>query len=164
MEIQVIRSKRRKKTASAKVENGIIILRVPAAITEVELKRIKQDVQAQLAKRKRRIPASDEDLDRRARELNRRYFGGELRWESIRWVTNQNKRVGSCTPERGTIRISHRLMQMPVFVRDYVVVHELAHLVESNHGPKFRELVDRYPRAERARGYLMAVGMEAVEE
>ena len=164
MEIQVIRSKRRKKTASAKVENGIVILRVPAAITEVELKRIKQDVQAQLAKRKRRIPASDEDLDRRARELNRRYFGGELRWESIRWVTNQNKRVGSCTPERGTIRISHRLMQMPVFVRDYVIVHELAHLVESNHGYKFRELVDRYPRAERARGYLMAVGMEAVEE
>lgn len=164
MEIHVIRSKRRKKTASAKVENGVVILRVPAAISEAELRRVKEDILAQLAKKRRRIPASDEDLDNRAKSLNRRYFGGELRWESIRWVTNQNKRVGSCTPERGTIRISHRLAQMPVFVLEYVIVHELAHLVEANHSARFRELVDRYPRAERARGYLMAIGAEPVEE
>ena len=164
MEIHVIRSKRRKKTASAKVENGVVILRVPAAISEAELRRVKEDILAQLAKKRRRIPASDEDLDNRAKSLNRRYFGGELRWESIRWVTNQNKRVGSCTPERGTIRISHRLAQMPVFVLEYVIVHELAHLLEANHSARFRELVDRYPRAERARGYLMAIGAEPVEE
>ena len=142
----------------------MVILRVPAAISEAELRRVKEDILAQLAKKRRRIPASDEDLDNRAKSLNRRYFGGELRWESIRWVTNQNKRVGSCTPERGTIRISHRLAQMPVFVLEYVIVHELAHLVEANHSARFRGLVDRYPRAERARGYLMAVGAEPVEE
>jgi hypothetical protein len=103
-------------------------------------------------------------LERRARELNRQYFGGKLQWQSIRWVSNQNSRHGSCTPSQGTIRISHRLAAMPAFVRDYVLVHELAHLLEPNHGPRFWRLVSQYPRTERARGYLMAAGLEGVTE
>jgi predicted metal-dependent hydrolase len=82
----------------------------------------------------------------------------------IRWVSNQNKRVGSCTPSKGTIRISHHVAEMPAFVRDYVIVHELAHLVEPNHSQGFWKLVTRYPRTERARGYLMAVGLEPLDE
>jgi hypothetical protein len=39
-------------------------------------------------------------------------------------------------------------------VRDYVLVHELAHLLVPGHGPDFWSLVQRYPRTERARGYL----------
>ena len=104
-------------------------------------------------------------LHQRAQALNRAYFDGQLRWKSIAWVTNQNKsRFASCTPSEGTIRISHRIADMPTFVRDYLIVHELAHLVEENHGPKFWQLVNRYPKAERARGYLMAVGLEAVDD
>ena len=79
-------------------------------------------------------------------------------------MDNQQARFGSCTPSRGTIRISHRLGTMPAFVRDYVLMHELAHLVEGNHGPRFWDLVYSYPRTERARGYLMAVGLEDMEE
>jgi predicted metal-dependent hydrolase len=37
-------------------------------------------------------------------------------------------------------------------------VHELAHLVHASHGPEFWALVNRYPKTERARGYLMALG------
>ena len=96
----------------------------------------------------------------RASELNRHYFDGRLQWTSMRWVTNQNKRFASCTPSQGTIRISHRLATMPKFVLDYVIVHELAHLIEANHGANFWKLVARYPKTERARGYLMAVGLE----
>ena len=103
---------------------------------------------------------SDEDLEARARALNRKYFGGKLRWRSIRWVTNQNKRYGSCTPTTGEIRISHRLGKVPAWVLDYVLVHELAHLLEPNHGARFWKLVNRYPLTERARGYLMALGLE----
>jgi predicted metal-dependent hydrolase len=49
-------------------------------------------------------------------------------------------------------------------VLEYVVMHELAHLLEANHGPRFWQLVARYPRTERARGYLMAAGLEELEE
>ena len=76
---------------------------------------------------------------------------------SVRWVTNQNGRWGSCTPADRTIRISHRIQDMPDWVIDYVLLHELAHLVEANHGPRFWALVDTYPRAERAKGFLAGV-------
>ena len=75
-------------------------------------------------------------------------------------MTNQQKRYGSCTPATATIRISTRVAQMPLWVLDYVLVHELAHLLEANHSPRFWELVARYPLSERARGYLIAIGLE----
>ena len=75
---------------------------------------------------------------------------------SIRWVSNQRQRWGSCTIATKQIRISDRLAGWPDWVLDYVIVHELAHLVVPDHGPRFHALVDRYPRAERARGYLIA--------
>lgn len=70
------------------------------------------------------------------------------------WVGNQTTRWGSCTPASGTIRISTRLQQMPSWVLDYVLVHELAHLLAPGHGKDFWALVRGYPRTERARGYL----------
>ena len=65
-------------------------------------------------------------------------------------------RWGSCTPADGTIRISARLASEPGWVLDYVIVHELAHLVVAGHNRRFWALVRRYPRSERARGWLMA--------
>ncbi len=52
------------------------------------------------------------------------------------------------------IRLSHRLQAMPSWVVDYVLVHELAHLVEPSHSAAFWRLVDGYPHSERARGFL----------
>ena len=75
----------------------------------------------------------------------------------MRWVTNQNTRWGSCTPAEGSIRLSHRLQGMPEYVVDYVLVHELAHLLVPGHGPRFWRLLEAYPRTERARGYLEGV-------
>jgi hypothetical protein len=96
-------------------------------------------------------------LQASARRLNERHFGGALRWESIRYVGNQSSLLGSCTPEDRTIRVSHRVARLPDWVRDYVVMHELAHLMEPGHSPRFWDLVNRYPLTERARGYLMAI-------
>ncbi len=163
MEVKVIRSARRRKTISARVEGDVMVVRAPAHISEKELDEAIEKLKARIQRRQQAKELSDADLEQRAQELNRRYFDGKLRWRSIRWVTNQNKRFGSCTPSQGTIRISHRLAAMPAWVLDYVIVHELAHLVESNHGPRFWVLVNRYPRTERARGYLMAVGLENEE-
>ena len=165
VEIKVVRSKRRKKTVEARLESGVLVVRAPAAISDAELNPIIEKLKARVEKKQRRRQfKSNASLEARARELNRRYFDGVLTWGSIRYVTNQDKRFGSCTPSQGTIRISHRVADMPAWVRDYVIVHELAHLAESNHSRAFWDLVNRYPKTERARGYLIAIGMEADEE
>jgi predicted metal-dependent hydrolase len=165
VEVKVVRSQRRKKTVEARLESGVLVVRAPAAISDAELAPIIEKLKARLEKKgRRRQFKSDASLEVRARELNRRYFDGALSWASIRYVTNQNKRFGSCTPGKGTIRISHRVGEMPAWVRDYVLVHELAHLVEPNHSRAFWDLVNRYPKTERARGYLIAIGMETDEE
>lgn len=162
--VKIIRSERRSKTVGARIENGVMIVRAPAHISDRELNKIIDQLRERMQTRNRRRPQTDETLEQRARELNRQYFDGRLKWQSIRYVSNQNHRFGSCTPDDGTIRLSDRLASMPAFVRDYVIVHELAHLVEANHGPRFWALVNRFPRTERARGYLMAVGLEDLNE
>lgn len=161
--IRIIRSAKRRKTVSARLEDGVIVIRAPLEMRDDELAPIIDGLKKRVQKRERIVPQSDEALEKRARELNRKYFDGRLKWQSVRYVTNQNSRFGSCTPDDGAIRLSHRLATMPVWVRDYVLVHELAHLAEANHGPRFWALVNRYPLTERARGYLMAVGLEELD-
>ena len=158
--VEVIRSQRRRKTVSAELKQGVLRVRAPAHMSDAELAPIIDKLRRRLQKRKRPAAASDADLEKMAQQLNHEYFNGRLQWQSVRYVTNQNKLFGSCTPSRGTIRLSHRLATMPKWVLTYVLVHELAHLEEANHGPNFWALVNRYPLTERARGYLMAIGLE----
>ncbi len=164
MEIKIIRSQQRAKTVSARAIDGVFVVQAPAHMSDADLQPVIDKLLQRHQKRQAKNALDDAGLEQRARELNRQYFGGKLQWQSVRWVSNQNSRHGSCTPSQGTIRISHRLAAMPAFVRDYVLVHELAHLLEANHGPRFWRLVNQYPRTERARGYLMAAGLENVEE
>jgi predicted metal-dependent hydrolase len=161
--IRITRSDRRRKTVAARwVDEGRVLeILAPAGATDAELAPVIDRLVRRLeAQREREETADDQALARRAAELNRQYFGGKLHLRDIRYVTNQNHRYGSCTPASATIRISHRVASMPNWVRDYVIVHELAHLVEANHSARFWKLVNRYPRAERARGYLIALGLE----
>src|SRR5699024_9714247 len=90
-------------------------------------------------------------------ELSVRYLEGRAQPQSVSWVSNQRKRWGSCTPQTGTIRISDQVRDMPPWVLDYVLLHELAHLLENGHGPAFQSLTDRYPDKARARGFLDGV-------
>lgn len=160
-EVEVRRSERRHRTVSARLADGKLVVYLPARMSRAEEDRWVQTMVRRFEARglKERLN-SDGELQRRAAELNRQYFGGRLKWSSLTYVTNQNSRYGSCSPLEGTIRISSALAEMPRWVRDYVVVHELAHLMEANHSPAFWMLVNRYPLTERARGYLMAKGME----
>ena len=158
--VEIIRSERRRKSVSAELKGGVLVVRAPAQMSDAELSPVIEKLKKRLDKKVNKPPQTNAELEKRARELNKEYFNGRLRWQSIRYVTNQNKRFGSCTPSLGTIRLSHRLAIMPKWVRDYVLMHELAHLEEANHGPKFWKLVNRYPLTERARGYLMAIGLE----
>jgi predicted metal-dependent hydrolase len=118
-----------------------------------------QEAAEELAERmRRRIDPSSIDIAARARRLAREYDLPRPR--SIRWVDNMRQRWGSCTPEDGAIRVSSRLASYPAWVLDYVLVHELAHLEVASHGPAHDALVDRYPCAERARGFLVAVDLD----
>lgn len=154
-EVEVIRSARRVRTASARLVGDVLEVRVPAGLEPAEEERYVTRLAHRVARRQR---STDVDLPRRSQALARR-----LRLPQpvdVRWVDNQQQRWGSCSVDRGHIRVSRRLADFPPWVLDYVLVHELAHLVEANHSPAFWDLVGRYPLAERARGYLMAKGVE----
>jgi predicted metal-dependent hydrolase len=149
--VRVIRSARRRRTVHAQLLNGEIVVRVPARMTKSDETKFVAELVERIERREHRTAI---DLESRSRELARRY---ELPTPtSIRFVDNQTSRWGSCTIESGEIRISSKLTEYPLWVLDYVVVHELAHLVVSDHSPAFHAIVDRYPKAERARGYLIA--------
>ncbi|MFJ9609891.1 M48 family metallopeptidase [Kitasatospora sp. NPDC101176] len=155
--VEVRRSARRSRTVSAYREGDRTVVLIPARMSHAEEQRwVAQMLEKLAAQESRRIPG-DDALAARARELSAAYLDGRARPTQVRWVTNQNSRWGSCTPSEGTIRLSHRLQGMPEYVLDYVLLHELAHLLVPDHGPAFWALLEAYPRTERARGYLEGV-------
>jgi predicted metal-dependent hydrolase len=160
-EIEVRRSARRRRTVTARRDGDKTVVMVPAGLTPAEEREWIDTVLKRLAARERRRHPSDDALFDRARELSERYLDGRVAPASVRWVTNQRSRWGSCTPDDGTIRLSDQLRGMPGWVVDYVLLHELAHLIVPGHGPPFWNLVNRYPKTERARGYLEGVAAAA---
>ncbi|MEV7431494.1 MULTISPECIES: M48 family metallopeptidase [unclassified Nocardioides] len=154
-DVEVRRSKRRRRTVSAYRDGERIVVLVPATLSRTEEADWVEKMVARLERSEQRRRPTDEDLLARARQLSDRYLGGIAAPESVRWVDNQTSRWGSCTPLDRTIRVSTRLQGMPSWVLDYVVVHELAHLIEPGHDARFWAWVDRYPQSERAKGYLL---------
>jgi hypothetical protein len=154
-EVEVRRSKRRRRTVSAHRDGDRIVVMIPATLSRAEEREWVDTMVARLERAERRRTPTDDELLRRARGLSDRYLGGLAAPESVRWVDNQKSRWGSCTPGDRTIRLSARLQGMPSWVVDYVLVHELAHLLEPGHDDAFWGWVDRYPQAERAKGYLL---------
>jgi predicted metal-dependent hydrolase len=153
-DVEVRRSARRRRTVSAYREGERTVVLIPARFTRAEERRWVDTMLTRLAAGDQRRRPSDEELMRRATELSERYLSGAARPSSVRWVDNQLSRWGSCTPADGTIRVSTRLRGMPGYVLDYVLLHELAHLLRAAHDERFWALLQGYPRLERARGYL----------
>ncbi|MFD8984390.1 M48 family metallopeptidase [Streptomyces sp. NPDC059564] len=155
--VEVRRSARRRRTVSAYREGDRTVVLIPARMSEAEERRWVGVMLDKLAAQENKRTLGDTELTERAERLSEQYFDGRARPSSVRWVTNQNTRWGSCTPAEGSIRLSHRLQGMPEYVVDYVLLHELAHLLVPGHGPRFWELLDAYPKTERARGFLEGV-------
>lgn len=155
VDVEVIRSPRRRKTVQARKVGGVLHVSIPASMSKADEQR---HVAEMVRRMQRRSESSVVDLTARAAGLAAAHGLPQPTW--IRWVDNQEWRWGSCTPSDGTIRISTRLAAEPAWVLDYVIMHELAHLVVPGHGPAFWRVVERYPRTERARGFLMARGLE----
>jgi hypothetical protein len=161
VKVEVIRSPRRRKTVEAVKDGNRVVVMLPAALTTSEARRWVREMVGRIEQSEHLRRLNEKRvLQRRALELHQRFFRGRPTLRSIRYVANQRDRYGSCTPADGTIRLSHRLADFPEWVRDYVIVHELAHLRVADHSPWFWKLVSRYPLAERARGFLIARGLE----
>jgi hypothetical protein len=150
---------------SARREGDTVIVFIPGWMSESEERRWVDEMVRRLerSEAKRRSPArtGDDALRRRAGELSRRFLDGRAQPVSVRWVPAMRTRWASCTPADGTIRISDRLREVPAWVVDYVLVHELAHLLEPGHDAAFWAWVRRYPRTERAMGYLEGLSAAA---
>ncbi|MFD5276752.1 YgjP-like metallopeptidase domain-containing protein [Pseudarthrobacter sp. NPDC058362] len=162
--VEVRRSARRTRTVAAFWENGTAVVAIPArfsAAQEAEwVHRMLAKLQRQGEKRAaggRRRPASDAALAEHAAALSARYLEGRAVPSSVRWVGNQNSCWGSATPADGTIRLSDKLRPMPQWVIDYVLLHELAHLLVPSHNAAFWRLLQAYPETQRAKAFLEGV-------
>lgn len=155
--IEIRRSSRRRRTVSAHREGDHFVVLVPARMSAAHVAQYAEELVGRLEARERRAVPSDDELMRRATGLSRRWLPGAPQPSSVRWVTNQNQRWGSCTPIDRTIRLSHRLRGMPAFVVDYVLLHELAHLLVPGHGADFEALLAPYPRLREAQAFLDGV-------
>ncbi|MGH3326746.1 MAG: M48 metallopeptidase family protein [Streptomycetales bacterium] len=159
--VEVRRSTRRRRTVSAYRDGERTVVLIPARMSRSEERRWVRVMLDRLAAQERRRRPSDTALLRRATELSSRYLDGRAQPRTVRWVSNQSTRWGSCTPSDRTIRLSKRLHDMPGYVVDYVLLHELAHLLVPGHGQDFWDLLAGYPKTERARGYLDGVAAGA---
>jgi predicted metal-dependent hydrolase len=158
------RDKRLKKTSRWELNSdGTILVRVPVRIPKYRMGDILKQVSVQLDKAaKLHNRRNDESLQARAEQINRKYLQGKIRWNAIRWVSNMQTRLGSCTrggPTDGEIRISDKIKDWPEWVVDYVIAHELLHRKHPNHSRAFwDELKAAYPRTDQALGFIQGVG------
>ena len=155
--VEVRRSTRRRRSVTAYREDGRTVVVVPHRMTRAEIVPYVEELVGRLAQRERRGRRTDAQLVARAAELSRRHLEGRAVPSTVRWVGNQRRRWGSCTPADGSIRLSDRLVPMPEYVVDYVLVHELVHLLVADHGPAFEAWMSHYPRLLEARAFLAGV-------
>lgn len=156
--VEVRRSKRAKRNVTAHRDNEKTVVTVPTRMAKRDIADYVNELVTRLDDRDERS-TSQALLAQRARQLSKQYLAQDL-FEthfvpvSIRWVTNQNARWGSCTPSEGTIRLSHRMVRMPTYVIDSVIIHELIHLLIADHSEAFYALMNKYPDQEKAKAYL----------
>lgn len=147
----MIRSTRRKRSVGAQMKGDVLTITVPSWMSKAE-EAVWRDRMADRYRRK--VDADRIDLRERSTTLARRYDLPRPR--EIKWADDMKTQWGSCTPSLSSIRLSGRLAAFPNWVLDYVIVHELAHLVVLAHNDEFWRIVHQYPKAERAIGYLIA--------
>ena len=153
--VEVVRSKRRRKTVSAHLDGEVVRVNMPAWMSKADEERYVAELVGRLERRERRERT---DVQARAVTLARRYDLPPP--TSVRWTPNRKSQWATCTVATCEIQVAERVAEFPAWVLDYVLVHELAHLAEPNHSKRFWTLVNRYPKAERARGFLIAKGTE----
>jgi hypothetical protein len=155
--VKILRSKKRSRSVSARLVKDILVIRAPENMPETRLQEVIAGLKARIERKRLKEELNkNENLASRAEKFNKRFFENKLKINSIEYVTGQKSKFGCCNFRAGSIRISHRISSMPQWVRDYVIIHELAHLAVPDHSRAFWDIVNRYKLAERAKGYLIA--------
>jgi predicted metal-dependent hydrolase len=166
--VAVIRDGRLRTRIHWEWHGSQVRIRAPRDVPQRQLDRRVAEIVEEVKRRRAKVRArADADLEALARRINRKYFDGEISWHSVRWVSNMRKRLGSCTvggPTDGDIRISDRIKGWPNWVVAYVIAHELTHRKYPNHGKDFWAYLNRYPKAERARGFVMGLAFQLGED
>jgi predicted metal-dependent hydrolase len=166
--VEVVRDGRLRTRIHWEWNGSHVRIRAPRGVPQRQLDQHVADIVETVKRRRSQVRArADTDLETLARKINREYFDGEISWHSIRWVSNMRRRLGSCTiggPTDGDIRISDRAEGWPDWVLEYIVAHELAHRLHPDHSKEFWTYVNRYPRAERARGFIMGLAFQLGED
>ncbi|OUM39857.1 M48 metallopeptidase family protein [Arthrobacter sedimenti] len=157
--VEVRRSARRKRTVSADIRDGVLRVSIPGHFSASQERHWVERMVERMSAKYFAAPAIDDDravpaLLQRAGRLAEQYLGGRGVPATIGWVTNQNSRWASATPAHRSIRLSHKLQGMPDWVVDYVILHEMAHLIEPSHNAAFWDLLITYPRTETAKAFL----------
>ena len=156
MDVEIIYSKRR--TVSLSVKDGRVILRAPKGTPKrllLDFVREKESWVRDRLERQRKKQALEESLTeddiKLLKKQAREYLGSKLdeyskitglKYSRMK-ITSARGRFGSCS-SRGTICFSYRRMLYPEAAREYVVLHELCHLVYMNHSRDFYALLSRY--------------------
>ena len=152
--VEVVRSKRRRKTVSAHlVGDNLVQVQMPAWMSKADEERYVTDLVGRIARQERR---GRMDIASRAATLARRYDLPAPK--AVTWMPNRKTQWATCVVSTGVIQVAERVEEFPAWVLDYILVHELAHLAHANHSARFWAMVNRYPKAERARGFLIAKG------
>ena len=150
--VEVRRSTKRRKTIEAYRKGDTIIVAIPARMSKREEERVVAEMVSKLGKDDLRLTSTE--LMSRALELNTLYLGDKATPSRVEWSSRMERIWGSCTIEDRAIRLSNRLDDAPRYALDYILLHELVHLIVAGHGPDFKALLSVYPQLERAEGYL----------
>jgi predicted metal-dependent hydrolase len=152
MEYEVVYSKR--KTVSLVIKSGKLIVRAPIGTSTSKINDLVESHKKWIEKgiiktieraEKEEISPEEEKLLRKAARVmlpaKTKYYAEKMGLKYGRiTITGAKTRFGSCSSE-GNISYSFRLMRHPDAAIDYVVVHELAHLLEMNHSDRFWRIV-----------------------
>ena len=156
MEYEIKRSDRR--TVAITIRDGKVILRAPKRLSDKDAEKIINShlewINSKLSESEKKKEAEPQLSDKEIAALKRsarKFFADKTAYFSkimnLQYgritITSAKTRFGSCS-SKGNISYSYRLMLYPEEAREYVVVHELAHLLEMNHSKRFYAVVEKY--------------------
>ncbi len=146
------------KHVNARLRDTTLTVSAPREMRQATLDPIITDLARRLLRRARahEVNAAEDALALARRVATR--FAAPPEVAAVRFVTTQQACWGSYSPATRTIRLNATLRQMPRWVLEYVVAHELAHAVHPNHSPAFWALLRQVaPNTDRAKAFLHGV-------